>query len=338
MYKVAIIGAGLQGRRRVVPILSSAQCELKWVVDRNIERAKALSVGTDSQTSTDWKDVANDPSVNIVLVLTPPDSHFEITSSMLKQGKHVLCEKPMTRSSKEARDLVRLARDNKVTIKCGFNHRHHPAVQEAFKKLKAGEIGKPVFIRGKYGIGGRSDIKSEWRSDRNIVSGGQLMEQGIHLVDLISWMTGGIEEISCMTATSVFPIAPLEDNAFVTLRSKEGTLSSVHSTLCQWINEFELEIYGDKGFLAIEGLGASYGVEKLKFGINTPGKPFNYETIEYRGGDISWDHEWKELINSIEQKTEPIGSGQDGAIAVGLIEKAYLSNQRKTTISCVDAQ
>ncbi len=331
MLNVALIGAGLQGRRRVAPVLANKNCNLSWVIDRNLERAQSLAAGTQATTAQSFQAVLEDPNVQLALVLTPPDSHFEITSALLKKGIHVLCEKPMTRNSVDAEKLVDLAKENKVILKCGFNHRHHPAVLEAYKRLKEGQIGKPVFIRGKYGIGGRTDIKTEWRANPEIVAGGQLMEQGIHLLDLISWFTGGVSEVSCMTSTAVFPIAPLEDNAFVTLRSKSGTLSSVHSTLCQWINEFEFEIYGEKGFLAVEGLGASYGIEKLKFGINTPGKPFNYETIEYRGGDSSWTQEWDEFLSSIADHRQPIGSGADGAQAVRLVEMAYLSNKSLQT-------
>ncbi len=333
MYKVALIGAGLQGRRRVTPILSSKNCKLTWICDRHIERAQGLATNTMARTTTDWREIANDPEVQLVLVLTPPDSHFEISSAMLNKGKHVLCEKPLTRSSQNAKELASLAKNNNLILKCGFNHRHHPAVTEAYKKIQSGEYGKPVFIRAKYGIGGRQDVKNEWRSDPKVVAGGQLMEQGIHLIDLISWMTGGIEEVSCMATTSVFPIAPLEDNAFVLLRSTNGALSSVHSTLCQWINEFEMEIYTEKGFICIQGLGASYGVEKLRHGINIPGRPFTHETIEYRGGDISWEAEWNEFISAIQNKSQPIGNGTDGANAVAAVELAYLANKQKQTLN-----
>jgi len=338
MIKVALIGAGLQGRRRVVPILSSKENTLSWVCDRHLERAQTMAAGTSAKTTVDWREIANDPDVKIVLVLTCPDSHFEITSEMLKKGKHVLCEKPLTRNSQHAQQLSDLAVKQGLVLKCGFNHRHHPAVMEAYKRLKAGDIGKPVFVRGKYGIGGRAEIKNEWRSNPEIVSGGQLMEQGIHLIDLIRWMTGEISDVSCMTSTNVFPIAPLEDNAFVLLRGQNGVLSSIHSTLCQWINDFELEIYGEKGFLAVEGLGASYGVEKLKFGLNIANRPFTYETVEYRGGDISWEGEWKEFNSAIQNKTQPLGSGNDGAQAVKLVEMAYKSNKDKITLTVKDME
>jgi predicted dehydrogenase len=332
MTKVAIIGAGLQARRRIVPILESKDHEVAWIVDRDESRAKTLAKGTAAKVATTWRDAVADPEVAIALVLTYPDSHAEIGKAALESGKHVLCEKPLTRTVDEARALVAAAKKADRVLKCGFNHRHHPAVLEAYRVVSAGEIGKPVFGRARYGIGGRQGIEKEWRSDPAIVGGGQLMEQGIHVVDLFRWFCGEVVRATGMTATTRWPIAPLEDNGFALLETASGALCSVHSSLTQWTNLFELEVYGDKGSVTVEGLGASYGVEKLRVALHDPTGPFAHRTVEFRGGDSSWKAEWDELLRAIAKREQPIGSGEDGLRAMEIVDAVYSAARTGQTV------
>ncbi len=323
MTKVAIIGAGLQGRRRVTPILDSKDHEVAWIVDRDERKAAALGNGTGANVTTSWRDAVNDPGVGIVLVLTYPDSHAEIGIAALESGKHVLCEKPLTRTLDEARALVATATKVGRVLKCGFNHRHHPAVLEAHKLVMAGAIGKPTFGRARYGIGGRVGIEKEWRSDPKIVSGGQLMEQGIHVVDLFRWFIGEVARVTGFTSNTRWPIAPLEDNGFALLETASGAICSVHSSLTQWTNLFEFEVYGENGSITIEGLGTSYGVEKLHVAMHDPTGPFARNTIEFRGGDGSWKAEWDELVRAIDERRAPLGSGDDGLRAMEIVGAVY---------------
>jgi len=258
-----------------------------------------------------------------VLVLTPPDSHAEITLAALKAGKDVLCEKPLARTEAEAREMVKTARETKRILKCGFNHRHHPAVQQAHRLYAEGVIGKPVFGRGRYGIAGREGLEHEWRSDPNVVSGGQLMEQGIHLVDLTRWFLGDITSVTGMVSTRHWPIAPLEDNGFALLKTADDTVVSIHASLTQWTNLFHFELYGTKGSIAVEGLGGSYGVEKLLVSQHDPKAPFAHTVTEYRGGDRSWEAEWWEFTHAVDTREQPLGDGVDGLKAMEIVNAVY---------------
>ena len=302
------------------------------MVDRDLQKAARLAGPYGAAASVDWREVVGDPQIEVVLVLTYPDSHAEISIAALEAGKHVLCEKPLTRTQAEARALVAAADRSGRILKCGFNHRHHPAVEEAHRLFTSGLIGKPVFGRARYGIGGRSGIEKEWRSDPKIVSGGQLMEQGIHVVDLFSWFLGRIEQVTGFTSSTRWPIAPLEDNGFALLRSASGVIASVHASLTQWTNLFEFEVYGDKGSLTVRGLGASYGVEELVIAEHDPTGPFSHRTIEYRGGDLSWKREWDELAAAIEGGRQPLGNGEDGLRALQIVEAAYSAARTGQTV------
>lgn len=325
--QVAIIGAGLQAGRRIQPILQSKDHKVAWVIDRDERRATALAGSTGARVATDWRAAAQDPDVGAVLVLTYPDSHAEIGIACLEAGKDVLCEKPLTRTVDEARALVLAAKRTGRTLKCGFNHRHHPAIFEAHRVVASGELGKPLFGRGRYGIGGRVGVEKEWRSDPAIASGGQLMEQGIHLVDLFRWFVGDFARVTGFVSTTRFPIAPLEDNGFALLETASGVVCSVHSSLTQWTNLFELEVYCERGSVQVEALGASYGVEKLRVAHHDPTGPFAHKTTEFRGGDVSWKNEWEEFLRARSEKRAPLGDGEDGLRAMEIVSAVYSASK-----------
>lgn len=324
---VAIIGAGLQGNRRLPAILGDPRFRVTWVIDRILKKARILASRCSAQFASDWRQAVEDKTVDVVLVLTYPDSHAPISIGALYRGKDVLCEKPMTRTLKEAREVVETVRRTKRIFKCGFNHRHHPAIQEAHRLFSQGIIGKPVFGRSRYGISGRVGLEKEWRSDPNIVGGGQLMEQGIHLVDLYRWFLGDITKVTGFRYAGYWPIGPLEDNGFALLQSRDGVVASIHASLTQWTNLFEFEIYGEKGALSVEGLGGSYSMEKLTTSLHEPNKPFSHKVIEYRGGDVSWGVEWEEFARAVVKRTTPLGDAIDGLRAMEIVESVYKASK-----------
>lgn len=313
----------MQAGRRLPALLEDKRVLVTHLVDSDFKRAASLAKQCGAKPGVDWRKAVNDPVVDIVLVLTYPDSHADITIAALKAGADVLCEKPLARTIKEAKAMVKAARQHKRILKCGFNHRHHPAVQEAHRLYGAGKIGQAVFGRGRYGIAGRAGLAQEWRSDPKIVSGGQLMEQGIHLIDLFRWFLGDFRAAAGMVSTNFWPISPLEDNGFALLQGHSGAIVSVHSSLTQWINLFSFEIYGERGSLTVEGLGGSYGVEKLITSVHNPTGPFTTTTTEYRGGDRSWHSEWQEFVQAVKARRQPLGNGEDGLKAMELVQAVY---------------
>jgi predicted dehydrogenase len=333
--RVAIIGAGLQARRRLPAIIQDPDYEVALIVDRKEEKAATLAKETGASISTDWRVAIDDKSIDVVLVLTYPDSHAAISIAALEAGKDVLCEKPLSQFEEDAQHMIAVANRSGRILKCGFNHRFHPAILEAHRLFTEGKIGDPIFGRGRYGIAGREGLEKEWRSDPKIVSGGQLMEQGIHVIDLFRWFLGEMGRVTGMVAANHWPLpAPLEDNGFVVMQSKSGVICSIHSSLTQWINLFEFEIYGSRGSLTVQGLGASYGLEKLVISEHDPQGPFSSRTIEYRGGDSSWKSEWLEFTRAIKTRTQPLGHGDDGLRAMQIVNAAYTASRENRTVDC----
>lgn len=321
--RVAIIGAGLQCKRRA-PVVKECPGAVLTVIDSlQLENAQDLAKKFGCEASADWQKAVARKDVDVVVVCTPPHVHAEISIAAMKAGKHVLCEKPLTRTVAEAEQMVAVAKETGRVLKCGFNHRHHPAIRDAKRIVDGGGIGKPLFSRCRYGICGRPGYEKEWRADPKQAAGGQFIEQGTHAIDLFRWFMGDVDEVTCMTGVEYFSKQALDDNGMAIFRMKSGGLASLHASLTQWKNQFSFEVFGEDGYVMVEGLGASYGVETLIHGKRDFDGPFQNETTEYRGGDISWKDEWKEFVGAIEKKREPLGNAADGLEAMKAALAAY---------------
>lgn len=325
VYGVAIVGAGLQGRRRASALKGQHDSRLSVVADADQEAARLLAAEMGCQYAARWEEVVERADVNLVIVCTPPHLHAEISIAAMKKGKHVLCEKPLSRTVAEAQDMVETARTCAVKLKCGFNLRHHPGIRRLRRWMDEGLIGEVDFIRCRYGIGGRPGYSEEWRAKAEISGGGELMDQGIHALDLCRWFLRDIRQVCGFVTTTYWPIAPLEDNAFVLLRNPSGRVASLHASWTQWKPLFSFELFGDEGYALVEGLGGSYGTERAILGKRDFNAPFGEQVIEFRGEDRSWHDEWKEFLAALAEDREPMANGSDGLEALKLVHAVYAS-------------
>ena len=323
---IGLVGCGLQGWRRARAARQNGDT-LAIVADSDEQKAKLLSNEMGGATTGDWVDVVTKKNVDLVIVCVPNHLHAPISIAAMKEGKHVLCEKPIGKNPDEAELMVKAAQEAGVRLKCGFNLRHHAGVQQLRKWSDQKMLGKTIFIRARYGIGGRASYEKDWRANKEESGGGELLDQGIHIIDLVTWFMGGFKEVVGFTPTLFWNISPLEDNAFALFRTKAEQVASIHVSWTQWKNLFSFEIYGSDGYAQVEGLGGSYGTERAIRGRVDFTQPFLEEVIEYRGEDCSWLAEWKEFVSSIKQNREPLGNGYDGWQAVKLAFAVYESAQ-----------
>jgi predicted dehydrogenase len=330
--RVAFIGAGLQTRRRAPVVQQSPDDVLVEIVGHEHAPAGGLAGQLGCDWGTDWRRTVERKDIDAVVVTTPPHVHAEISIAALESGKHVLCEKPLCRTLEEAQAMLDAASRAGRVLKCGFNHRHHPAVLEARHRFEAGEFGRPISGRCRYGICGRPGYEHEWRADPARAAGGQYAEQGVHGIDLFRWFLGDLAEVSCMTAVGYFRAQPLEDNGMALFRSADGALAMLHASLTQWENLFSFEILGDEGYFRVEGLGATYGTEKLYVGKRDFSAPFADLVIQYRGGDSSWQAEWREFKAAIAEGREPLGNGHDGLEAVRATVASYHAEATRSVV------
>ncbi len=325
---VGIVGAGLIGARRAEIIHRTSETTLRAVADIDLAKAQAITHQFGGEATARWEEVAYHPDIQIVIVATPNHLLSQVALAAVEKGKHVLIEKPMGRTPDEVQAVVEAAKKRSVLVKGGFNHRYHPAIQRAWKLASEGAIGTLLFIRSRYGHGGRPGYEQEWRCKPETAGGGELLDQGIHLIDLARWFLGNFEEVRGFTCTGFWPIAPLEDNAFALLRTRQGQVFSLHSSWTQWKNLFSFEIYGREGSLTIEGLGGSYGMERLIWARRrtAAGPPEEKEEL-FPGPDRSWELEWNEFVNAVLKGGPFLGTGEDGLAAIRTACTIYEASQ-----------
>ncbi len=246
----------------------------------------------------------------------------------LDSGKHVLLEKPMGRNLNEARLICNAAQRSNRLVKVGFNHRYHPAIAAGHEVASTATLGRVLNARVVYGHGGRPGYENEWRGDADLAGGGEATDQGVHVFDLLHWYMGVPVEAFASLQTAFWPIAPLEDNVFGMLRYQNGGLASFHTSWTQWKNRFSFEVFCEQGSIAIEGLGRSYGAERLLITRRSlDGSPPNLSEQIFGSEDVSWDKEWNEFVGAILDGTDYMGGPADGIIAMRTLDAVYNSAQ-----------
>ncbi len=219
--------------------------------------------------------------------------------------------------------MVETAREKGVLVKVGFNHRFHPSFLKARALCDAGELGTLLYIRARYGHGGRVGYDREWRADPAIAGGGELLDQGVHLIDLSRWFLGEFTEVQGHIDTYFWKM-PVEDNGFLALRTAAGQMAWLHASCTEWKNLFSFEIFGRDGKLQIDGLGGSYGVERLSFYRMLPRMGPPETTIwEYPGEDLSWRDEFRHFHDCITAGEQPLGTLEDAVEALTIIQRVY---------------
>jgi predicted dehydrogenase len=247
----------------------------------------------------------------------------EVSAAAIRAGKSVLVEKPAGISVKQIDELIALAKRHSVCVRVGFNHRYHPAFIKAREILESGVMGELMFIRGRYGHGGRVGYDKEWRANPKLSGGGELIDQGIHLIDLARCFLGDFKEIGGH-ATTYFWEMPVDDNAFLSLQTAKGQTAWLHVSCTEWKNLFSFEIYGRDAKLHIEGLGGSYGAEKLFHYQMKPemGVP-DTKLHEFPGPDESWRREIAEFEKDVQSKRKPDAGLAEARAALQIVETIY---------------
>jgi predicted dehydrogenase len=318
---VAIVGCGLIGRKRAAA-LGGARLVACADVDR--PRAEALAgTSAGAEAADDWRAAIDRADVGLVIVATTNDALADIARAAVEAGKHVLIEKPAGRSVAEIDELIDAARRHRRLVRVGFNHRYHPALRKARELFEAGELGDLMFVRGRYGHGGRPGYDKEWRADPVRSGGGELIDQGVHLVDLSQWFLGEFAVVDGFAHTYFWQM-PVDDNAFLVLRTARKQVAFLHVSCTEWKNLFSFEIYGTRAKLHVEGLGGSYGVERLAFYRMLPEMgPPETSTWEYPRGDQSWTLEFAEFLEDIRLEREPAAGLAAARAALAVVEEVY---------------
>ncbi|MBI3457378.1 MAG: Gfo/Idh/MocA family oxidoreductase [Candidatus Rokubacteria bacterium] len=318
---VGLVGCGVVARKRAGAL---AGCRLVACADVVSERAQELARALPGvEVEADWRLVVERRDVDIVIVSTTHDVLPEVTLAAIMAGKAVLVEKPAARSLKELDPVAEAARRRGIPVRVGFNHRYHPAVRKAREVCDGGGLGELMYVRGRYGHGGRPGYGREWRADPGLSGGGHLIDQGVHLIDLARWFLGEFVEVAGFTHTYYWDM-PVEDNAFMLLKTARQQVAFLHTSCTEWKNLFSFEIFGRQGKLDIAGLGGSYGTERLAYHRMLPQMgPPETTAWEYPVADTSWEAEFAEFVEDIRLGRQPAVSLDDARAVLHVVEQVY---------------
>src|SRR5579859_100357 len=318
----AIIGCGLIGKKRLAGLPAGSR--LAVACDTNLARAEELvKLAAAGRPVADFKQAVVSSQVDAVIVATVNAALAEVSAAAIRAGKPVLVEKPAGVSAKQIDGLIALAKKHGVCVRVGFNHRYHPAFLKAREIFESGVMGELMFVRARYGHGGRVGYDKEWRANPKLSGGGELIDQGIHLIDLAHWFLGDFQKIDGY-ATTYFWKMPVDDNAFLSLRTAKGQTAWLHVSCTEWKNLFSFEIYGRNTKLHIEGLGGSYGIEKLYHYQMKPemGIP-DTQVYEFPGPDESWRIEMTEFEKDIQLKRKPDAGLKEAKATLQVVGQIY---------------
>ncbi len=320
--RVAIIGCGLIGQKRARSL--SGQAAMTVCCDIDAGKAEALArLSPGAAISTDWQQVVSRPDIDAVFVSTTHNQLAPIAAGAAGEGKHVLIEKPGARRADELVAVQEAADRTGALVRVGFNHRYHRSFQKAREILQSGVISDLLYIRARYGHGGRIGYDKEWRAVAELSGGGEAIDQGMHLIDLARWFLGDLHFVAGRAPTYFWNMS-VEDNAFLLLETPHKQVALLHASWTEWKNLFSFEICGRMGKLEITGLGGSYGVERLAHYQMLPEMGPPPTTIyEFPMADDSWSLEVSEFLQDIRLGRQPDPGISDAQAALRLVEQLY---------------
>jgi predicted dehydrogenase len=317
------VGCGLIGRKRANALAQIKNATLRYTCDVNIQRAQDLAKLSSGCEAVNYETALKDKSITAVLISTLNGSLVPLAIQAVQAGHNVLIEKPGALNAEELKNLQREAKKTGSKVRVSYNHRYHPSLQKARDLFNQGVLGPLMFIRGRYGHGGRLGYDTEWRADPALSGGGELIDQGVHLIDLAHWFLGDFNSIDGHAATYFWKMK-VDDNAFLSLRTPEGQTAWLQVSCTEWKNMFSFEIYGRDAKLSIDGLGGSYGQEKLTYYKMLPQMgPPETTVFEYPQGDESWKLEMLEFIEDINLNREPSPGLTEGIKTLEVVESIY---------------
>jgi predicted dehydrogenase len=322
--RVGIVGCGLIGRKRAAALTESdaviACHDLLPAAAESLARehgARACS------SMAQLLELAPD----VVVVAVSHDQLAALAEAALDAGAHVLVEKPAGLGAGQIDRLSAAEARSGLRVKVGFNHRFYPGIARAAAEVHGGRHGELLHVRARYGHGGRPGYEREWRAQPERSGGGELIDQGMHLIDLVHWLAGPLPLHSALLRTQFWDM-PVEDNAALILgdpESRDAPWAMLHATWTEWKNLFSLEIYCRTAKLQVDGLVRSYGAQRLSIHRMRPTMgPPETEQIDYPDDDRTWRAEWRHFAATIAGDEGPLlGDLADARYAWEQIEAAY---------------
>jgi len=328
--KVGIAGYGVVGKRRHQYINEHPELEVTAVCDQAYKEIFTDKEGL--KHFNNYKELLKE-ELDVLFVCLPNDIAAEVTMAGLNHKMHVFCEKPPGRNVEDIRNVIEVEKKYpELKLKYGFNHRYHDSVKMALDIIRSGNLGKVINIRGVYGKSKIISFAGGWRSQREVAGGGILLDQGIHMVDLMRLFCGEFVEVKSFIDNSYWN-HDIEDNAYAIMKDTQGRIAMLHSTATQWQHRFVMDIALSEGYIELHGIlsgSKSYGEEKIIIGKRDEDSMDGQ--MEFNNVNFLKDNSWKDEIFEfadavINNKPITSGTSNDALETMKLVYNIYYSDE-----------
>ena len=327
--RVGIAGYGVVGKTRHRSIESNTSYKVIAISESNQEARQSIATGL--EVYNDYQSLIANAEIDVIFISLPNQFAAEATCLSLQKGLHVFCEKPPARTHAELLEVEKKSLQfPALKLMYGFNHRFHLSVEKAKALIKSDSLGRIINMKGVYGKSQMISFnQTDWRTNREASGGGILLDQGIHMLDLMRYLSEEDFTQVFSFIDNAFWNFDVEDNAYALMKSPSGLVAQLHSSATQWRHVFNLEITLERGSLILGGLltgSKSYGDETLTIITSDLSKDNGAprESTSQYNEDVSWDNEIKYFANSLADNTAiERGSIHDAMETMKLIEVIY---------------
>lgn len=325
MVKVAVIGCGYWGPNLVRCFMQIPESELECCCDLNQERLNHLKkLYPQLRVTQNYEEILDDPLIEAVAIATPTHTHFQLARKVLEAEKHVFVEKPLTRASGQAGELIRLAEKKHKVLMVGHVFLYTAAVNRLRELICSGELGDVLYISSQ-----RRNL-GMFQEDVNVV-----WDLGTHDISIILYLlNGSLEKKECeivATGTSHY-LSDNEDVAFVTLNFANNVAANLHLS---WIDPCKIRnmtVVGSKKMVVYDDVQALEKIRIYDKSILVPDSHngFGEFQLSYRYGDIvipllkaeePLKVELNHFLECITQGKRPLTDGHNGYEVVKILEK-----------------
>ena len=325
---VGFVGLGLIGQKRAKSLPENIF--VSWGVDPNPNARNNFRTKYDCEVFSDFE-LEKLPKVDVIFISTTHQYLSKIACATLQKGIHTFVEKPGAINYKSIVEIKNIYLKKKnLALSFGFNHRYHPSFLALKKIILEKNLEDQILsIRGTYGHGGRKGYESEWRMDPLKSGGGELLDQGSHLIDLCHFLTNQNFDIEYSNLRRLFWNSEVEDNTNIILKSKSHNIyANLTASWTEWKNNFLFEVFTKKMQFTIKGLGGSYGTESLTiYKMSEEMGPPETTIFEYPGNDISWERETLDFFENIKNNNFTIKSLEDTVDLHAIVHNVYQKNK-----------
>jgi predicted dehydrogenase/glycosyltransferase involved in cell wall biosynthesis len=322
---VGIIGCGLMGQQRANGIAALGR-SVAAVYDPDPAKARSVAEKMSAHVEGSLDTLLAVSNIDAVVVAVPHFLTRDITTQCLAAGKHVLCEKPLGMNVRECDEILSAARSTNKVLAAGFNYRYYPGVVKLKELIAAGEVGEVTHMRFILGHGARPGYENEWKTSKALCGGGALLDPGIHILDLISYLAGRITKVSASLFRSFWNI-DVEDNAVLLCETETGCRIQAHISITEWKSRMSIDVFGTDGSAQLTGRSGFYGAQMVRrtrrwAWLQNP--PAEESVFEFAAEDISFREELRQFFDLIEgRQATALARGEDGRRALEVVERVY---------------